>query len=119
LYEQCASIDLEKYIYEVCPFQHVTQKQGSSSTNLGSYVNFNKTPNDEIVMKFDNGDKCWNGPRRSVNVKFECSEQTELTSIQEPSTCYYEIIYKTPLICTQKHIDIIDNIINFQFKTEL
>ncbi|KAL7608414.1 hypothetical protein Lser_V15G09832 [Lactuca serriola] len=38
-------------------------------------------------MLFSNGDKCWNGPQRSLTVRLRCGSKVEVADIDEPSRC--------------------------------
>lgn len=40
LYDECFSKQIDKYTYEVCPFGKATQREGSSSTSLGTFDGF-------------------------------------------------------------------------------
>ncbi|KAJ3363987.1 hypothetical protein HDU91_002791 [Kappamyces sp. JEL0680] len=40
-------------------------------------------------MHFGNGQKCWNGPERSVTVQLFCSPDEKIISIAEPNMCEY------------------------------
>jgi len=68
LYNKCYDVEASGYIYSLCLFKDAKQKpkDGNSSTNLGTWKGFDG-PN---IMKFGNGEKCWNGPQRSAKVIF-------------------------------------------------
>lgn len=123
LYDECFSKDINKYTYEFCPFDKAHQKEKHSSVKLGKFTTFsignNNDPNSKTVMMFEKGQSCWQGPARSLKVIFECSSQHDIESVSEPSTCTYEMIFKTPLACRQVDIDRLDHVINNQFKQEL
>jgi len=82
------------YNYEVCGFEKAKQ----SHTSLG---NFNAVEDD--VMKFTGGQTCWNGPARSANVKMVCGKEVEILSVDEPSTCVYDMVMTTPAMCSAAH----------------
>ena len=119
LINECFETKVNKYTYKFCPFNEVRQKENNvgSGTNLGSYKSI--IYNDKIIMEFDNGQKCWNGPNRSTKIIFECYHENTIKSVQEPSTCKYEMIFQTPLGCKHSHIKDIDDIIINTFKSEL
>lgn len=52
-------------------------------------------------MLFNNGDSCWQGPRRSLSVTLKCGLNHKLTQLEEPSTCVYTAILETPVACSQ------------------
>lgn len=57
---------VDKYTYEVCPFSKAAQKEGHSSTSLGSWQGLAE---DDRKMLFQNGASCWQGPSRSMTVR--------------------------------------------------
>ncbi len=62
---QCHS-QVEKYTYEVCPFNRASQKEGGSATSLGTWSGFEEG---ETKLAFKNGATCWQGPSRSMTVR--------------------------------------------------
>jgi len=42
---------------------------------------------------------CWNGPARSIALKFECGGTDALLSVDEPNKCAYEARVTTPAAC--------------------
>ncbi|KAF8395945.1 hypothetical protein HHK36_019901 [Tetracentron sinense] len=54
-----------RYVYKVCPFKQASQVEGHSTTRLGEWEKFEDSYR---IMLFSNGDKCWNGPDRSLKV---------------------------------------------------
>ncbi|KAK8811480.1 hypothetical protein WA158_003214 [Blastocystis sp. Blastoise] len=61
----------------------------------------NQDPQNHIYkqMSFTGGERCWNGPERSIIVTLECGEEVSLHSVSEPSTCVYNAILVTPTAC--------------------
>ncbi|KAK4482916.1 hypothetical protein RD792_010089 [Penstemon davidsonii] len=51
------------------------------------------------TMQFLNGEKCWNGPDRSLKVKLRCGLKNEVTDVDEPSRCEYLALLSTPALC--------------------
>jgi len=99
LYNKCYDVEASGYIYTLCLFKDAKQKpkDGNSSTSLGTWNGF-ESP---TVMKFTNGEKCWNGPQRSAKVILKCSDKNQLTNVSEPSKCEYEMIFYTPAVCIE------------------
>ncbi|KAI3461917.1 hypothetical protein Pfo_018580 [Paulownia fortunei] len=95
-YSQCFESKQNKYVYKVCPFKEATQVEGYSTTRLGSWEKFEDSYR---IMQFLNGDKCWNGPDRSLKVKLRCGLKNELTDVDEPSRCEYLALLSTPALC--------------------
>jgi len=66
---QCFERKIQQYAYEMCPYKSAVQKEGSSSTSLGSWSNLEisnrtddaGTPFTTIQFKFTGGQACWNG----------------------------------------------------------
>lgn len=50
-------------------------------------------------MKYENGQQCWNGPKRSVNVGLYCSAINELRDVREEEKCVYRFEVGTPAVC--------------------
>ncbi|XP_073140340.1 glucosidase 2 subunit beta isoform X2 [Henckelia pumila] len=95
-YGQCFDINQNKYVYKICPFKQATQVEGHSTSRLGSWEKFDDSYR---IMLFSNGDKCWNGPDRSLKVKLRCGLKNEVTDIDEPSRCEYLALLSTPALC--------------------
>ncbi|KAL7686871.1 putative mannose-6-phosphate receptor binding domain superfamily, glucosidase II beta subunit [Plasmopara halstedii] len=108
LKDECIEKRIEKYTYKFCAFNEVKQdntrlgKWGSwavaevtdsSSSEASDMVTYTK-------MQYSNGQKCYNGPDRSVVVNFLCGTDDEIVSVEEPSTCVYEMIVRSPLACS-------------------
>lgn len=53
---------------------------------------------------FENGQTCWEGPARSLTVKFQCGEQQELLDVFEPSRCLYEATLTHPGACDPEEL---------------
>jgi len=51
------------------------------------------------IMQFSSGDKCWNGPDRSLKVRLRCGLTNDLTDVDEPSRCEYVAVLSTPALC--------------------
>ncbi|KAK6145054.1 hypothetical protein DH2020_021874 [Rehmannia glutinosa] len=78
-YGQCFESKQNKYVYKVCPFKEASQVEGYSTTRLGSWEKFEDSYR---IMQFLNGDKCWNGPDRSIKVKLRY-----LALLSTPALC--------------------------------
>ncbi|KAL2101543.1 hypothetical protein ACEWY4_003304 [Coilia grayii] len=102
LYSQCYELSTSEYIYKLCPFNRVSQKPkyGGSETNLGSWGAW-AGPEDakHLVMKYEHGTGCWQGPNRSTTVKLTCGKETVVMSTSEPSRCEYLMEFTTPAVC--------------------
>lgn len=102
LYSQCYELTTSEYIYRLCPFNRVSQKPkfGGSETNLGTWGMWAGPDNNKyIVMKYEHGTGCWQGPSRSTTVKMTCGKETAVLSTSEPSRCEYLMEFTTPAVC--------------------
>ncbi|XP_043090822.1 glucosidase 2 subunit beta [Puntigrus tetrazona] len=104
LYSQCYELATSEYIYRLCPFNRVSQKPkyGGSETNLGTWGSWSGPENNKyLVMKYEHGTGCWQGPNRSTTVKLTCGKETVVTSTSEPSRCEYLMEFTTPAVCQE------------------
>ncbi|XP_030447550.1 glucosidase 2 subunit beta-like isoform X1 [Syzygium oleosum] len=97
-YDRCFESKQNKYVYKLCPFKEASQHEGHSTTRLGKWDKFDDSFR---VMIFSSGDKCWNGPDRSMKVKLRCGLKNEVTHVDEPSRCEYEALLSTPALCKE------------------
>jgi len=107
--DDCFEMVAGKYTYEVCLFGKATQKEGNSKsgTDLGQWKGIEyeddgsgNEQNDNIrVMKWENGAKCWNGPKRSATVYLTCGAEHKIISSDEPDTCRYVFEMESYLAC--------------------
>jgi protein kinase C substrate 80K-H len=89
--------------YELCPFKDAHQKSTTGgSTSIGRWEGFEG--DDYSVMKFTNGQHCWNGPSRSLTVTLSCAEQPKILGVDEPEVCSYTMRFETPAACTDAHL---------------
>ncbi|KAG6535608.1 hypothetical protein ZIOFF_000630 [Zingiber officinale] len=93
-YDHCFERNQNKYVYKVCPFKKASQVEGHSTTQLGRWERFEESYS---VMQFLNGDRCWNGPDRSLKIRLRCGLKDELMDVDEPSRCEYVTSYLKPL----------------------
>ncbi len=94
----CLELRQAQYNYKVCPFGSATQ----DGTSLGSFTGWKKKADgvaDYSTMLLESGAHCWNGPARSIALKFECGGADALISVDEPSKCAYEARVSTPAAC--------------------
>jgi protein kinase C substrate 80K-H len=112
---RCVSTDVGEYEYELCWMGQTTQKskKGHGNTNMGNFVKIDKQLADEedradgkglgkgqrMVMKFENGQGCWNGPNRRTDVWLACAEKDELWRVSESEKCVYRMEVGTPAVC--------------------
>lgn len=106
LSESCVETALidGKYTYKLCPFGSAKQMEGRRSTGLGTWEGFAETGG-ETVMRFVNGDACWQGPNRSMVVKLRCGPIDSFDAVSEPSRCAYTGVLTTPAFCSESIVE--------------
>lgn len=111
----CVSREAGEYTYEVCFMGSTKQKpkKGGADTNMGNFVGFDTESVDEdvspdgrglgkgerLVMKYENGQHCWNGPNRSTRVVLACAETEEIWKVTESEKCVYRMEVGTAAVC--------------------
>ena len=112
---KCVSSEVGEYEYELCWFDRTTQKskKGHGNTNMGNFVRIDKQNADEeeradgkglgkgqrMVLRYENGQGCWNGPNRRTDVWLACAETDELWRVTESEKCVYKMEVGTPAAC--------------------
>jgi len=110
LVDRCYELELKDYSYEFCPFKRIVQKNkdGGALTKLGeyrgwaregAYSSWSGAVNEFTHQKYADGDPCHTGEERGVMVRLVCGTTNEVLSIEEPSTCTYELVFSTPGAC--------------------
>ncbi|KAF4122216.1 protein kinase C substrate 80K-H [Geosmithia morbida] len=115
LKDQCISTDSGEYTYELCWLGRTSQKskKGHGNTGMGSFerIDFEIADEEErldgrslgkgqrMVMRYENGQACWNGPKRRTDVWIGCAETDELWRISEMEKCVYRMEVGTPAAC--------------------
>lgn len=102
LVDKCITANVDKYKYEICPYGSATQREGSSSTSLGSWQGFS---DDKGSMLFKQGATCWQGPARSITVSLRCGASETLDRVEEPSRCEYAAVLSTPAMCSAAAVE--------------
>eukprot|EP00178_Gracilaria_changii_P004162 TRINITY_DN1649_c0_g1_i1.p1 TRINITY_DN1649_c0_g1~~TRINITY_DN1649_c0_g1_i1.p1 ORF type:complete len:556 (-),score=99.60 TRINITY_DN1649_c0_g1_i1:420-2087(-) len=107
LYGSCTKGKVTQYEFEICMFDTVRQyENGASIAQLGKFEGWEGKGKDR-VMKYSEGDRCWNGPQRSIRVELSCSDKEEVVGVDEPNRCTYRMKFKTPAVCEEHMIDAI------------
>ncbi|XP_038901581.1 glucosidase 2 subunit beta isoform X2 [Benincasa hispida] len=114
-YDQCFESKENKYVYKICPYKQASQVEGHSTTRLGRWDKFEDSYR---VMIFSSGDKCWNGPDRSLKVKLRCGLKNDITDVDEPSRCEYVALLSTPAACVEEKLQELKNKLNMLSKEE-
>ncbi len=112
---KCISTDAGEYEYELCWIDRTSQKskKGHGNTNMGNFVRIDKEMADEgeradgkslgkgerLVLRYENGQGCWNGPNRKTDVWLTCAEKDEVWRVSESEKCVYKMEVGTPAAC--------------------
>ncbi|GAO18035.1 hypothetical protein UVI_02042820 [Ustilaginoidea virens] len=112
---KCVSIDAGEYEYELCHLDKTMQKskKGHGHTNMGNFARIERQVADDeerpdgkslgkgerFVLKYQDGQQCWNGPPRSTDVWLGCSDKEELWRVSEAEKCVYKMEVGTPAAC--------------------
>eukprot|EP00300_Choanocystis_sp_HF-7_P008772 c16105_g1_i1.p1 GENE.c16105_g1_i1~~c16105_g1_i1.p1 ORF type:complete len:756 (+),score=190.45 c16105_g1_i1:33-2270(+) len=110
LRDSCAKSSGGRFSYEVCLYGDAKQSDKGSSTKLGSFESLEQSDN-KFVMKFSNGQRCWNGPVRSAMVEFSCGSQFEIVSAEESQMCVYSLKARIPAVCTTDELSQVQSIL--------
>jgi protein kinase C substrate 80K-H len=105
---QCYAAKVDKYAYSVCPFAESTQ----DGTRLGRMAALEATDASDVDggddekttatrFLFRDGERCWNGPSRSISVSLTCGAAERLFAVTEPSRCEYAAVLATPAVCDE------------------
>jgi protein kinase C substrate 80K-H len=104
LKDECLSYDTGKYVYEICLHGGSKQKEGKSSggTDLGRWTGASlDEASGQRVWKWENGQRCWNGPARSATARVTCGATTRVLSVEEPEICKYELQVESYIACDE------------------
>lgn len=105
LHGKCIKQKVLQYEFEHCMFDHVRQyEHGSPIANLGKFRKLT-VEDDVTILHYDAGDRCWNGPVRSIKVELQCGDKEEVVSVDEPNRCSYLMKFRTSAACRQDMID--------------
>ncbi|KAF2280060.1 uncharacterized protein EI97DRAFT_464091 [Westerdykella ornata] len=112
---RCIEQDSGEYTYELCFLDRTTQKskKGGANTGMGNFARIETMHVDEpvsadgkglgtgerYVLKYENGQHCWNGPARSTTVVLACAEKEELWKVAEEEKCVYRMEVGTAAVC--------------------
>jgi protein kinase C substrate 80K-H len=115
LKDKCVSIDTGEYEYELCWLDKTTQKskKGHGNTGMGNFDRIDIEMADDqdradgktlgkgprMVLRYENGQHCWNGPNRKTDVWLTCSETEEVWRVVEAEKCVYKMEVGTPAAC--------------------
>jgi protein kinase C substrate 80K-H len=117
LKSKCVSTDSGEYTYELCWLDKTSQKskKGGGMTTMGKFERIDWAMADEeerhdgkglgrgkrMVLRYENGQHCWNGPNRRTDVWLACAETEELWRVSEMEKCVYRMEVGTPAACEE------------------
>ncbi|KAH7309778.1 glucosidase 2 subunit beta precursor [Stachybotrys elegans] len=112
---RCVTVEAGEYTYELCWLDKTMQKskKGHGNTNMGNFKRVDWEMADEeerldgrslghgprMVLRYEDGQSCWNGPRRRTDVWLVCAETEELWRVSESEKCVYKMEVGTPAAC--------------------
>lgn len=115
LLNQCIEIDAGEYTYEHCWLDKTMQKskKGHGHTNMGNFKRIDREIADDeerldgkslgkgerMVLRYEDGQACWNGPNRRTDVWLGCSDKEEVWRVSEAEKCVYKMEVGTPAAC--------------------
>eukprot|EP00638_Chattonella_subsalsa_P014908 CAMPEP_0117832990 /NCGR_PEP_ID=MMETSP0949-20121206/10062_1 /TAXON_ID=44440 /ORGANISM="Chattonella subsalsa, Strain CCMP2191" /LENGTH=507 /DNA_ID=CAMNT_0005674581 /DNA_START=47 /DNA_END=1570 /DNA_ORIENTATION=+ len=111
--DECFSTKVQQYTYEFCMYDKAKQKEGSSSVTLGRWKGLVNTSGKvensenyyEVALSFEDGEKCWNGPKRSITVFLSCGTENKVLAVDEPEICVYHAFMTSPAACLLEHAE--------------
>jgi len=104
----CVEKESGEYVYSVCFFGSANQRsnKGGGTHSLGQSTSWNRSPSTEpgrlayySRQSYENGERCWNGPERSVQLELTCGTENAILTIAEPEKCEYHFTGTTPALC--------------------
>nr|CAB3250137.1 N-acetylglucosamine-1-phosphotransferase subunit gamma-like [Phallusia mammillata] len=119
---KCFTLLQEDYKYKFCPFFNVTQHERSMRWNpysgiLGIWKDWHVVNDSLSSMNFENGDDCGDDSRQ-VKVFLKCGMANNVTNVEEPRRCRYQLTFDTPLVCHSDSMliyPIINSTLQFQW----
>ncbi|KAL1876355.1 hypothetical protein VTK73DRAFT_9534 [Phialemonium thermophilum] len=112
---RCITTHSGEYEYEMCWLEKTVQKskKGHPTTTMGTFSRIDTETADEedrvdgkslgrgsrMVLRYENGQGCWNGPNRRTDVWLGCAEKEEIWRVSESEKCVYRMEVGTPAAC--------------------
>lgn len=102
--DQCFDFHEREYTYRVCMFKDAKQisKDASNEVVIGYWDSWTGPKTNKYEsMRYNKGATCWNGPARSLSLKFQCGLEHRILDVREPSRCEYSMLFETPSACDE------------------
>ncbi|RKL46250.1 hypothetical protein BFJ70_g2746 [Fusarium oxysporum] len=122
LKDKCVTLEAGEYTYEQCWLGSTKQKskKGHGQSNMGNFKRIDREMADEedridgkslgrgerMVLRYEDGQQCWNGPQRRTDVWLGCAETEELWRVSESEKCVYRMEIGTPAACDFSRWDV-------------
>ncbi|KAF5676157.1 kinase C substrate 80K-H [Fusarium heterosporum] len=119
---KCVSLEAGEYTYEQCWLDRTKQKskKGHGQSNMGNFKRIDREMADDeeridgkslgkgerMVLRYEDGQQCWNGPQRRTDVWLGCAETEELWRVSESEKCVYKMEIGTPAACDFSRWDV-------------
>lgn len=72
------------------------------------------------TLYFDGGDVCWKTKAaRAIELKLICSNKNDLIKVEEPEICIYKGVFSSPIACTEKDVEEVQNMSLAQLKNTI
>ncbi|KXG47627.1 uncharacterized protein PGRI_014970 [Penicillium griseofulvum] len=111
----CISQEAGEYTYEHCFLESTRQNQrkGGNSVSMGKFSHVGTVSVEEVneagevinvdkmMIEYDRGQSCWNGPNRSTKVILECGEENKILKTAEEEKCVYSMLVTSPAACAR------------------
>lgn len=93
---------LRKHTLDQDIFDHLINETRTQDGHSETYMLDNlHEMNNGLVIEYDGGMQCWEGPQRSAKVVFQCGSTFDIKAVTEVSKCYYVIDIVSPLGCNK------------------
>jgi protein kinase C substrate 80K-H len=76
---------------------HVDEDVPADGRGLGS--------GERVVLRYEGGQHCWNGPSRSTSVVLGCADTPEIWKVVEEEKCVYRMDVGTPAVCERRRAE--------------
>ena len=113
LKDKCISKSFQGYNYDVCLFKNAKQdhtRLGDWDASVWGRNDFTGGNGEPLRAKFSNGQRCYNGPSRSIDIEFVCGINDEILDVSEPSICEYKAIFSTPAACRTSELEELERV---------
>ncbi|POS83485.1 hypothetical protein EPUL_004016, partial [Erysiphe pulchra] len=128
----CIEKDSGEYTYELCWLKETKQKskKNGMEIRMGTFASFDKAKvetngiestedgqvifglslgpdsiNEQLTLKYDNGQNCWNGPSRETLVVLSCAVENIIWKINEFEKCKYRMDVGSPAKSSEEFLN--------------